>query len=87
MSALDNPLTADVFYGLPLICLFIHYTSLQLASLHDQSKSGFFGGPDMLSSKSERFEKNSKSSDWLEKIWPSKKATFILGTWKRGKDL
>jgi len=31
----------------------------------------------LLSSQSEQFEKCSKSSDWLEKSWPSKKATFV----------
>jgi len=32
----------------------------------------------LLSSQSEQFKKCSKSFDWLEKSWPSKKATFIL---------
>jgi len=32
----------------------------------------------LLSSQLEQFEKFSKSSDWLEKIRPSKKATFVL---------
>jgi len=32
----------------------------------------------LLSSQSEQFEKFSKSLDWLEKSWPSKKATFAL---------
>jgi len=32
----------------------------------------------LLSSQSEQCEKFSKSSDWLEKGWPSKKATFVL---------
>jgi len=31
----------------------------------------------LLSNQSEQFKKYSKSSDWLEKIWPSKKATFF----------
>jgi len=41
-----------------------------LACLHDQSKSGYFGGP--------AFENFSDCSDWLDKCRPSKKATFIL---------
>jgi len=32
----------------------------------------------LLSSKSEQFEKFSKSSDWQEKSRPSKKGAFIL---------
>jgi len=32
----------------------------------------------LLSSQSEQSEKFSKSSDWLEKSRPSKKATFVL---------
>jgi len=31
-----------------------------------------------LYSQSEQLKKYSKSSDWLEKIWPSKKTTFVL---------
>jgi len=45
--------------------------------LHDQNKSGFLEGR-LLSSQSEQFEKFSKSSDWLEKAGPPKKATFVL---------
>jgi len=37
-----------------------------------------FGEDGLLTSQSEQFKKRSKSSDWLEKSWPSKKATFIL---------
>jgi len=32
----------------------------------------------LLSGQSEQSKKLSKSSDWLEKGWPSKKATFVL---------
>jgi len=32
----------------------------------------------LLSSQSGQFKKYSKSSDWLEKSRPSKKATFVL---------
>jgi len=32
----------------------------------------------LSSSQSELFEKFSKNFDWLEKSWPSKKATFVL---------
>jgi len=49
----------------------------QLARLHDQNKSGFFGGR-LLFSQSEKSERVLKSSDWLEKSQPSKKATFVL---------
>jgi len=31
-----------------------------------------------LSSQSEQLKKYSKSPDWLEKSWPSKKATIVL---------
>jgi len=32
----------------------------------------------LLTSQSEEFKKYSKSSDWLEKSWPSKKVPFVL---------
>jgi len=32
----------------------------------------------LLSSQSEQFKKYSKSTNWLEKSRPSKKATFVL---------
>jgi len=48
-----------------------------IACLHDQNKSGFLEGR-LLSSQSEQSKKFSKSSDWLKKIRPSKKATFAL---------
>jgi len=32
----------------------------------------------LMSSQSEQFEKFFKSSDWLDKSQPSKKATFVL---------
>jgi len=48
-----------------------------LVCLHDQNKSGFFGGQ-LLSGQSEQSEKLSKYSDWLEKGRSSKKATFVL---------
>jgi len=32
----------------------------------------------LLTSQSEQFKIHSKSSDWLEKSRPSKKATFVL---------
>jgi len=53
------------------------YTVFQIACLHDQNKSGFFGGQ-LLFSQSEQSEMFSKGSDWLKKIRPSKKATFVL---------
>jgi len=51
--------------------------SLFITYLHDQNKSGFLEGW-LLSSQSEQSEKFSKNSDWLDKSWPSKKATFVL---------
>jgi len=44
-----------------------------LACLHDQNKSGFFGGPDFIQP-IRVIEKvgYSKSSDWLEKARPPK---------------
>jgi len=32
----------------------------------------------LLSSQSEQSEKLSKSPNWLEKSWPSKKVTFVM---------
>jgi len=32
----------------------------------------------LFSSQSEQFKQYSKGSDWLEKSWPSKKATYVL---------
>jgi len=49
----------------------------QLACLHDQNKMAFLKGR-LLSSQSELFENFSNCSDWLNKIRPSKKATFVL---------
>jgi len=46
-------------------------------SLHDRNKSGFFGGPAFIQS-IRVIWKVYKSSDWLEKSRPSKKATFAL---------
>jgi len=46
------------------------------ACLHDQTKGAFLEGR-LLSGQSEQSEL-SKSSDWLEKGRPSKKATFVL---------
>jgi len=48
-----------------------------IACLHDQSKSGFFGGM-AFSSQSGFFENFSDFSDWLDQSRPSKKATFVL---------
>jgi len=48
-----------------------------IACLHDQNKGGILEGR-LLSSQSEQSEKFSKSSDWLEKSQPSKKAAFVL---------
>jgi len=48
-----------------------------LAYLHDQNKSGFLEGR-LLSSQSEQLKKYLKSSDWMEKSRPSKKAAFVL---------
>jgi len=42
-----------------------------------KTKVAFLEGR-LLSSPSEQLKKNSKSSDWLEKSRPSKKATFVL---------
>jgi len=42
-----------------------------------KTKVAFLEGR-LFSSQSEQFEKFSKSSDWLEKGRPSKKATFVL---------
>jgi len=42
-----------------------------------KTKVAFLEGR-LLTSQSEQFKKNSKSSDWLEKSQPSKKATFVL---------
>jgi len=42
-----------------------------------KTKVAFVEGQ-LLSSQSEQFKKYSKSSDWLEKSWPFKKATFVL---------
>jgi len=48
-----------------------------IACLHDQNKSGFLEGR-LLTSQSEQFKNYSKSSYWLEKSRPSKKAAFVL---------
>jgi len=45
--------------------------SAYIACLHDQNKSGFFGGPD-FSSQSGLFENFSDCSDWLDKSRPFK---------------
>jgi len=42
-----------------------------------KTKVAFLEGR-LLSSKSEQSEKFSKSPDYLEKSWPSKKAAFVL---------
>jgi len=42
-----------------------------------KTKVSFLEGG-LLSSQSEQFEKFSKSSDWLEKSWLCKKATYVL---------
>jgi len=42
-----------------------------------KTKMDFLEGR-LLSSQSEQFKKYLKSSDWLEKSRPSKKATFVL---------
>jgi len=42
-----------------------------------KAKVAFLEGR-LLSSQSEQFKKYSESSDWLEKIRPSKKANFVL---------
>jgi len=42
-----------------------------------KTKVAFLEGR-LLSSQSEQFEKFSKTSDWLEKRRPSKKAAFVL---------
>jgi len=53
------------------------FKQTQLACLHEQNKSGFLEGR-LLSSQSEQLKKYLKSSYWLEKSRPSKKATFVL---------
>jgi len=57
-----------IFQSLPL---------LLVACLHDQTKVAFLKGW-LFSCQSEQFEKFFKTSDWLEKSRPSKKATFVL---------
>jgi len=47
-----------------------------IACLHDQNKSGFFGGPAFIQPIKSNL--NFQSSDWLEKSRPSKEATFVL---------
>jgi len=42
-----------------------------------KTKVAFLEGQ-LLSSLSEQSEKFSKNPDWLEKSWPSKRATFVL---------
>jgi len=67
-------LTCGYYRHLKTIMFFLHS---YLACLHDQNKSGFLEGL-LLSGQSQQFKKYSKSSDWLEKSRPSKKATFVL---------
>jgi len=43
-----------------------------------KTKVAFFGKPTFIHSQPEQFKRYSKSSDWLEKSRPSKKATFDL---------
>jgi len=50
---------------------------IQLACLHDQNKSSFFGGS-AFCTQSELFEYFLNCSDWMDKSRPSKKATFVL---------
>jgi len=64
------PIILIVF--LPAAC-----SSLLLACLHDQNKSGFFGGPAFFS-QSELIEYFSDGSVWFDKSWTLKKATFVL---------
>jgi len=45
------------------------FQNLFIAGLHDQSKSGFFRGPDFFS-QSELFENLLDCSDWLDKSRP-----------------
>jgi len=52
-------------------------TTALLACLHDQNKSGFFGGL-AFSSQLGLFENFSDCFDWLDKSRPFKKATFVL---------
>jgi len=47
------------------------FTGSCIACLHDQNKSGFFGGP-AFSSQSELFEYFLNCSDWLDKTGPPK---------------
>jgi len=51
--------------------------SSQIACLHDQNKSGFFGRP-ALSSQSEQLKKYSKSFDCLEKKPALQKSHFCF---------
>jgi len=50
--------------------------NIHLACLHDQNKSGFFGGL-ALSSQLEQSEKFSKTPDWLEKAGPLKNHFYV----------
>jgi len=51
--------------------------SFSLFTVMIKTKVAFLEGR-FLTSQSKQFEKYSKSSDWLEKIRPSEKATFVL---------
>jgi len=48
-----------------------------LACLHYQNKSAFFGGLAFIQP-IRAIKQHSKSSDWLDKSWPPKKATLVL---------
>jgi len=50
----------------------IKVTETHLACLHDQNKSGFFGGPAFFLP-SDLFDNFSDCSDWPDKSRPSKK--------------
>jgi len=58
---------------MPLTAAFL-YT---VVCVHDQNKSGFFGGPDFFS-QSGLFENFSDFCDGMEKGRPPKTATFVL---------
>jgi len=65
------------FYYRSLSIKISSYTSATyLACLHDQNKSGLFGGP-VLIQPIRAIWKFSKSLDWLGKGRPFKKATFV----------
>jgi len=60
-------------------CLAPRWETALIACLHDQNKSGLFGGP-VLFIQSEQSEKFLKSPGWLKKRRPSKKP-LLFWSW------